>query len=421
MPPVLANVLRAFTTHVHAARSDFSSVKSQWRNPNDILSILTIIGGDIVQRAVAQLSGSPYYITPVAFSFGWVGYALNMVLGIMGEGRLMPDPDCECVLVNAKSQYMKTNRSWILGRLVRDHDKMKEKERLSKKISKPPPLSIWFYRTSTEQKQGVPATDWIYWTGLFVIFAQLGIAIIPGAVDQDWTILTVTIIGTVLSLIGGALPKWKEEKWNGRKSTKDSDRTVICLTKGNGYPDVMVIISEGKDQFRLEDIANARDKPVEWTLTIALMLCIAQIILLLIVAGLNNHAWFLLAIGALGIVQNAVAAGYCRDLHTTGIHLEPINEKGTKGLVSHDKKVMEALMAAEKEEPYVGLSLLQVFFPGDRLRMSEKKWRDDLLEKYEDEDRRQEVEKTQQPKSGSSNPNISIARNSHVSESLVNT
>lgn len=30
---------------------------SQWRNPNDVLTILMIIGGDIVQKALAQLSG----------------------------------------------------------------------------------------------------------------------------------------------------------------------------------------------------------------------------------------------------------------------------------------------------------------------------------------------------------------------------
>ena len=81
-----------------------------------------IIGGDIVQRAVAQLAGHPSHFVPVAFSFGWVGYALNAVLSAIGEARLMPPPDCECILVNAESGYTKENRSWILSRLVRDHD-----------------------------------------------------------------------------------------------------------------------------------------------------------------------------------------------------------------------------------------------------------------------------------------------------------
>ncbi|KAK7688519.1 hypothetical protein QCA50_008057 [Cerrena zonata] len=373
MPPVLFNILNTMSTHLQlpSRRSDFSSVKSQWQNPNDILSILTIIGGDIVQRAVAQLSGHPSYITPVAFSFGWVGYALSMVLAIMGEGRLMPAADCDCVLVNAKSQYVKTNRSWILGRLIRDHEKDPLKSG----------LTVTFYKTRQNDSvsaQGVPKLDWVYYTGIGVIIVQLAIAIIPGAVDQNWTILTVTAIGTILALIGGALPKWKAEKWNGRRSDKDSDRTVVCLTRGNGYSDVMVIISEGKDQYRLEDIANARDAPFRGTIWIALILCIAQILLLLIVAGLNDHAWFLLAIGALGIVQNAVAAGIRRDLGTTGIHLEEV------GFPVTDRKVMKALQLAEEREPYVGISLVPIFFPGG-LRPDEEAWRTDTLARYKEE------------------------------------
>ena len=40
----------------------------QWKNPGDVFSVLLILGGDVVMRALAQLAGSP--VTPVAFSFG---------------------------------------------------------------------------------------------------------------------------------------------------------------------------------------------------------------------------------------------------------------------------------------------------------------------------------------------------------------
>ena len=36
---------------------------------------------------------------------------------------------------------------------------------------------------------------------------------------------------------------------------------------------------------------------------------------------------------------------------------------------------MKALQEAEKMEPYVGISLLQVFFPGDNLLPEEEAWR----------------------------------------------
>ena len=40
----------------------------QWTNPGDVFSVLLILGGDVVARALAQLAGSR--LTPVTFSFG---------------------------------------------------------------------------------------------------------------------------------------------------------------------------------------------------------------------------------------------------------------------------------------------------------------------------------------------------------------
>ncbi|KAK7688508.1 hypothetical protein QCA50_008046 [Cerrena zonata] len=367
----MLNMLDFLSTSLRLAtepESLSSSPKSQWQNPNIVLSILTIVGGDIIQRAIAQLSGHPSYITPVAFSFGWVGYTLSTALTIMCEGRIMPPVDCDCILINAKSQYSRMNRSWILGRLVRDHEKDPLK----------PGLTVSFYKTSTNrdsQPQGIPTSDWVYYSGIVVILVQLVIAAIPGIVSRDWSVLTVTALGTSLALLSGALPKWKAEKWSGRKSQKDSDRTVICLTRGNGYSDVIVIISEGKDQYRLEDLANARNSPVPHTIPIALMLCTAQVLLLLIVANLNDHAWLVLGISTLGILQNALAASVRRDPSASGIHLEQLGDPVS------DKKVMKALQKAEEQEQYVGLSLLPIFFPGG-LRADEEEWRDGTFAKY---------------------------------------
>ena len=64
------------------ARSSVGDLSAQWRNPKDILSVLLILGPDIVQSAVAQLAGRG--ITPVAFSFGWVAYAASALLSSVG-------------------------------------------------------------------------------------------------------------------------------------------------------------------------------------------------------------------------------------------------------------------------------------------------------------------------------------------------
>jgi hypothetical protein len=41
---------------------------NQWTTPGDVFSVLLLVGGDVVGRALAQLVGPR--ITPVAFSFG---------------------------------------------------------------------------------------------------------------------------------------------------------------------------------------------------------------------------------------------------------------------------------------------------------------------------------------------------------------
>ena len=63
MPPFATLAKRAFEPDAAA-----SSLSDQWRNPSDVFSVLLILGGDVIARALAQLAGSRF--TPVAFSFG---------------------------------------------------------------------------------------------------------------------------------------------------------------------------------------------------------------------------------------------------------------------------------------------------------------------------------------------------------------
>ena len=83
-------------------------LRAQWTNPADVLSLLLLIGGDIVQKVIAQLIGrtiQPFKgrnleigISPVAFSFGWVAYAFTNLLSAVGEKQLMPTADQQSVV-----------------------------------------------------------------------------------------------------------------------------------------------------------------------------------------------------------------------------------------------------------------------------------------------------------------------------------
>jgi hypothetical protein len=92
----------------------------QWHNPKEVTAVLLIIGGEIVQKALAQLTGGR--IVPVAFSFGWVAYAFSTIVAMVGEGRLMPEPDYPCKVINTENGYTRENRSWIIGRMLRDSE-----------------------------------------------------------------------------------------------------------------------------------------------------------------------------------------------------------------------------------------------------------------------------------------------------------
>jgi hypothetical protein len=55
-------------------------LQNQWANPNDIFTILSILGGDVVRKAIGQLSAGPVpYFCPVSFSFGWVRITTTVV------------------------------------------------------------------------------------------------------------------------------------------------------------------------------------------------------------------------------------------------------------------------------------------------------------------------------------------------------
>ncbi len=113
----LSFLARALSRSQSTNPSTNSEVCSQRRNPADILSLLLLVGGDVIQQAIGQLSGDPYLPTPVVFSFGWVA-----LLSAAGDNRLMPAPNLESIIIDVSHGYMRKNQSWVLGRILRDYE-----------------------------------------------------------------------------------------------------------------------------------------------------------------------------------------------------------------------------------------------------------------------------------------------------------
>jgi hypothetical protein len=63
LPQLLPFLRRSFNLAIPS--NEFTQ---QWTHPGDVFSVLLILGGDVVEGALAQVAGSR--LTPVTFSFG---------------------------------------------------------------------------------------------------------------------------------------------------------------------------------------------------------------------------------------------------------------------------------------------------------------------------------------------------------------
>ena len=344
--------------------SNISSIlASQWQNPSDALTVLLIIGGDIIQKALAQLSGG--WIVPVAFSFGWVSYSLNTLLAVFGEGSLMPIPSSPSLLINAGSGYARLNYSWVLNRILLSVERQLE----------PLNAALCVSIFGTQGLKGRVPHDWLWWSGITTTIVQLIIASVPWAVEGDWTILLVTMAGAMLAFAGGCLPDWKKEKWHCRIDTR---HRMYCLTRGNGFQHVVVILNQGAECLNLEDLAPGTrrtgcSRGCKRSVTLMATLWIA---LLVNVAGMRQNTWYLLGVGVIGMVQNIVAAAAPR--HPTVMGLPLYHMARIKG-----PKAMGVLMDTESRFPGLGLALLGTFFPGELREHEQRFWSEAKLGKAE--------------------------------------
>ncbi|KAH8882216.1 hypothetical protein GQ53DRAFT_812287 [Thozetella sp. PMI_491] len=405
---------------------DFAqALGAQWADPSDVSTILMVIGGDVVQKALAQGTGIPYF-TPVCFSFGWVSYAFIALVEIIGDGRLLPPSDYPVKVINLGSGYARENKNWVVGRILRD---------LEASLSKEEPLEDDGIRIAvfeaTKNPHGVTefAFTGIHVVGLVLIALQLGLAAIPIGLSGEWDVMLITAVGTLLVQMAGCLPQWRAEKLPNRQHKS----SVFALTQGNGSREIVVIMGKGncldleelaasgsprsgriwekfggpllskrddpaavmiKNRTNLHRARNLRGFPVGFWITRVVTIAQSFLWLLLLVnlATPRNHNWVLLAIGAIGMFQNGYLAGMERPSKRRNVPLERVE-------TFQAKKVMDCIM--DYHAVYGnGTALLKEFFPGD-LRPLESAWWAGETEGYDAE--RRAVEWRGNPRSNREN------------------
>jgi hypothetical protein len=399
-------ILTPKNTRKFEERRDTSSntLQKQFQNPAETLSVLLIIGGDIVQKAIAQLSGGSF--TPVSFSFGWVAYAFGSVMSAFGDGTFMPEPDLSSKVITVGSRGSKFNESWVLGRLIRDleiqiyRDLRREKE-LEKLDSG---LIAIMYQTQPDVKEMTdvetdalkpprfePDTIWFSFFGVCLL--QLVVAAIPIILNRNWEIIMATAAGTILALITGSLGQYTTEKYHCRRDSKGD----YIITRGNGHNHVFLLLHkevqnpkwvptklktpENHDipkyigiSLTLEDLANNITRANRRTRAFIVVLAILWIVLLITIGGLTEDTWYLFFVGAIGMGHNVAVAGVTRKAGADGIALshKPVEEFGFHQAGEGRPKVTKTLEKLEWVYPDAGLALIPEFFQGG-LRTEKKK------------------------------------------------
>lgn len=344
-----------------------------------------------MQKALAQTTVGR--LPPVCFSFGWVAYSFTTLVGVIGDGRLLPPPDFPVKVINLESSYARENKNWIIGRILRDNElAMNKKSRLNGAAVR---ISIYAVDPGKKRRIWTSFAAELMW-GLVTV-VQLGIASIPFILDKEWGVFLVTVTGVIAVIVAGKLPQWDVEKLPlKRKSAK-----YLALTSGNGSREIMVIYGGG-NAIDLEELAagesprsdrvwessavfsapqfehgkplrHGNGKQVRRTymykgLPVGLWctraICFAQVIfwiaLLISVAGLRSRTWYLVAVGGLGMLQNAVIAAIPRPPELRGL---PLDLRDT--IIT--RRTMDGLMDLEWTINGAGEALLGEFFPGGKL------------------------------------------------------
>ncbi|KAL8782698.1 MAG: hypothetical protein Q9213_005177 [Squamulea squamosa] len=378
------------------------------------------MNGDMVQKALAQLSGPTF--VPVAFSFGWVVYSIQAFSSVIGTGRLMPyAPDVESMVVNVGSGHSRPNRSWILGRLLRDwnyepttvqglyvtvldavsrieavegireqtllssqrddfelpkslgkRDQVQPNQNVSRMLTtlavpgKPTPPSLLqgcYKRGLAQMKPTIRHLQaWLKIQlldkGCVWIFAwvMIGLQLAIAAVPLRLHHDAFTMVITAVGTVL-AIGYGALPRWKEEKHfCRDKTDQNFCLLEGNGAAHVMVVCGNGVG-LNLEDLAAARVPKRKSIVPLTFVLTILSVTLLITIARKEGQTWFLMMIGGLGILQNIVVAGSPRPAGALGFYLR-------KRKLIYSAKVRDALCEAEKEVRGAGTALRPILFSG---------------------------------------------------------
>lgn len=200
----------------------------------------------------------------------------------------MPSADFRAVVIGAKSGHARDNKSWVIGRLLRDYEQRAKPHTTDKESPNWEALRVSVFRLVSGSQAGRPAYDWVFYSGFVIVLIQLSIAVVPLWLYREWIVFLITICGTVLAFSHGALPQWKKEKWECPKGAGGT----VTVTQGNGSRHAMVILGS-QDTPDLEILAYC-DGNIVCALSTRIGSAVQTVLwlaMVITVAGLKQGAW----------------------------------------------------------------------------------------------------------------------------------
>lgn len=352
----------------------------QFTNPNEIMNVMLLIGGEVIQKAILQMAGFSI-VTPVVFSFGWVTYTFN---SIANGGKDLPDPDYAVTVIPVTSRgspLQIQNQSFLLGRLMRDLERRTRKEIQSDSPEVQSGMVVSVYEIDPTPRPGLhhcgplkPCKDLIWWSFLPFLVVQLGVAAVPIILKRNWSIMLITACGNVLALVGASLPTIRRNKFACRLGS----RVPFILTRGTGHKYAFLILPNSSNTRRdyygdepasadrnclphLHDLAYGFTKS-QTSYFYSVCLCLLWVVLLIAVGGLEDDTWYLFAVGSLGMAHSVLVASMPRSPESHGVPLKetrgPVFRFGSTRDAGHRQKVSDTLLQLERNYPGAGHALL---------------------------------------------------------------
>lgn len=200
----------------------------------------------------------------------------------------MPASDFRTTVIGAKSGHARNNKSWVVGRLLRDYEQQAKPLTTDKESPNWEALRVSVFRIVPGSRAGHPDYDWVWYSGFVVVLVQLSIAIVPLCLYDEWIVMLITVCGTILAFSHGTLPQWRKEKWECPKYGGGT----VTVTQGNGSRHAMVILGS-QEAPDLEILASCDGNTIcaLSTRTGSAIQTVLWLALVIIVAGLKQGAW----------------------------------------------------------------------------------------------------------------------------------